>query len=710
MKNGYFTILPALFLFLATGKGPAQVFPPPSFGQRIFINEPPPLVIVGPEAGLTHDLKAFWSPGIIAPPTPIRPALSFRLRDAPAGMTLSAVGLLEWSLIDPPLGVDIDGSGYIRWQIGVGSTAPVERRMAVRAVYRSNGKTWSDEVTIPYTILAESPSSDRTGFRTPASSRVAGASLGWDLAHTGEWFAASEPGSEDHLSSGALRLWQKNEQGRWFHHSILQPHLQQDGQYFGASLAFSSPEADSPTLAVGAPGFHLPTSYSNGAVYLYNQTQHQASGALWLPGPVLLPPKDSLDLAFGASLDLDQDTLVVSAHGYRETHRLIDQGALFLYEQGPDNDWTRLPAIINPDDHPEGDAFGYPCAIEGEWIAVGATGDEGGSVYLYQKINSRWVESQKLVASAPEPDGQFGARIFLGDEWLFISSPTAAGGAGKVEVFRLHEGRWLRHQILRDFFEEPSPCFGAAIAQRHDTLLISAPGGFALFPDDFLQGRSDGRIMIFQLREDRWDLQRRTTESLGHHERPYWGHSLVFLGDHEFAASHPNAPYGNGGNPLVGAGEIHTYSWEDGQVGWQAYRQSLPPELRPRVDPGGDFDQNGLSNLSEWVYGLDPVSTNDAFSNFEPRFYRPLFDFPDQSSPRLLIPEFRRLDGIGFQLLSSTDLNRWSVVPELEWQPLREYSFPGPRGVRIGGIFQSISLAPFDEQSAAYFRLEFHLE
>ena len=107
---------------------------------------------------------------------------------------------------------------------------------------------------------------------------------------------------------------------------------------------------------------------------------------------------------FGSSLALSGDRLVVGAPGDDVTSkddagavyifRLVDSGWEFEREISDGNGgFTSLSA---------GDKFGTTLALDGRWLAVGAIDDDGatrdntGAVYLFQRSRTVWNFKQKL--------------------------------------------------------------------------------------------------------------------------------------------------------------------------------------------------------------------------------------------------------------------------------------------------------------------------
>lgn len=101
------------------------------------------------------------------------------------------------------------------------------------------------------------------------------------------------------------------------------------------------------------------------------------------------------------------------------------------------------------------DYFGQAVATNGNWLAVGAPGDNstcfGGYVHLYIPSNEVWT----FVESIGFEDGQeFGWSIEMVDTAMYVSRPLAVKACGtgvsvgSVAVFDNNFGAWNETQVL----------------------------------------------------------------------------------------------------------------------------------------------------------------------------------------------------------------------------------------------------------------------
>jgi len=176
------------------------------------------------------------------------------------------------------------------------------------------------------------------------------------------------------------------------------------------------------------------------------------------------------DQQFGAALDIQGDTAVISAPGYLGAPI---PGAVHVYHRGPGG-WLEQQRLTASDGTP-GDAFGSTVALSGNTLLVGSF---VGQAYVFVFNGAFWVEQQ--ILSRPG----LGAHEFFG-LWVWLDGDTAVVGAqregtagvdsGAAYVFVRHFGVWSLQQRLAPSDAAPDDFAGfAAIAGN--TLLLGAFG------------------------------------------------------------------------------------------------------------------------------------------------------------------------------------------------------------------------------------------
>ncbi|MFS4491468.1 T9SS type A sorting domain-containing protein [Maribacter sp. 2308TA10-17] len=181
---------------------------------------------------------------------------------------------------------------------------------------------------------------------------------------------------------------------------------------FGRSMAYHDNK-----LVVGAPGeFNL--SGSSGGIYIFEREE-----TAWIKKEKLFGPDTQSKDYFGHSVAIKENIIVVGAYRFNE-NGVESAGAVFVFEN-MNGTWTQVAKLI-PSDSGSSDFFGSSVALDGNFIIVGSPGHDGefqnaGAVYIFQKLNGVWQETQKLNAPQNNISDGFGTSLSIENEFLVIS-------------------------------------------------------------------------------------------------------------------------------------------------------------------------------------------------------------------------------------------------------------------------------------------------
>jgi hypothetical protein len=201
-----------------------------------------------------------------------------------------------------------------------------------------------------------------------------------------------------------------------------------DDDWFGYSVAI-----DGDTIVVGALEVEAASPYRSGSAYVFTR-----SGSTWTQSQKLNGSGGADDRNFGASVDIDGDTVVVGAN--RANEMGIDRaGAAYVFT-GSGGIWTEQQRLT-ASDPAEFAGFGK-VAIDGDTVLVGADLADvdgvyrAGKAYVFVRVGGVWSEQQKLVAGQPQDQAQVGYAVALSSELAFVAAPFAdvgpTGDAGVV--------------------------------------------------------------------------------------------------------------------------------------------------------------------------------------------------------------------------------------------------------------------------------------
>ncbi len=133
------------------------------------------------------------------------------------------------------------------------------------------------------------------------------------------------------------------------------------------------------------------------------------------------------------------------------------------------------------------DGFGASVALWGDWLAVGAPGDDAaaqdaGAVQLYELAGSRWEPRAKLTPLAYHGDGRFGSALALAPALLAVGAPRASSegsglGVGRVVAYERTASGWIDAGSVGPPESAGTTFYGAAVATDGELLVVGAPYG-----------------------------------------------------------------------------------------------------------------------------------------------------------------------------------------------------------------------------------------
>jgi hypothetical protein len=142
--------------------------------------------------------------------------------------------------------------------------------------------------------------------------------------------------------------------------------------------------------------------------------------------------------------------------------------------------YSRKSQQLYASDGAVGDLFGTTFAVDGEWMLVGASGDEGqvGSAYFLRYEDGRWVERQKIVSPTAAPGDRFGYAVTMQGDIAVVSAVPApiTSNPGRAYVFLRNGQQWLEIQQLFSVSLANGDGFGTVLDMHGDSIAVGAPG------------------------------------------------------------------------------------------------------------------------------------------------------------------------------------------------------------------------------------------
>ncbi|WOJ92939.1 hypothetical protein R0135_14260 [Congregibacter variabilis] len=398
-----------------------------------------------------------------------------------------------------------------------------------------------------------------------------------------------------------------------------------DQQRFGGVVAISGD-----TMALGVPADNNEWGDQAGSVYIFVR-----ENGGWAQQTKLINPDGAPNEKWGEQVAIHQNTIVVGQSS---------KNVAYVFERH-DSDWdsgTQLKA----GDVATLDSFGGSVAVYDDTVIVGARLDDvdvtdQGSVYVYVKGESGWVQQQKIVGVPSTGNTvNFGNSVALFEDTLVVGSyldgdirnadGTASGcrfSCGSAYVFNRSDALispWVQNTRLFADDRQSDDAFGFSVAIFADTILIGARSD-----RDERNGRPYGSAYVFERSETAWNQVARLTAS-DRTSRLLFGYSVAATKDTLIVGA-PGATTGIYG--LNGA----AYAFERAESTWRQQFRLLPTDTdsfdlfgvsvaisnstalagSPRNDSAGTDSGAAYSFeldaplVTEIVIGNDPVAVNE---------------------------------------------------------------------------------------------------
>jgi hypothetical protein len=297
---------------------------------------------------------------------------------------------------------------------------------------------------------------------------------------------------------------------------------------------------NSPPLALGDTTIAISVSQPEYAASHYALTVRRSNGRAHQANPSEVAADDR----FGDRIAIDRQTLLVAAPGDDGPGDAApDSGTVYVFERAP-LDYTPQAELRAPSGH-AGDRFGFAIAVDGDTIAVSATGDDSGAtgidgdpdddtapdsgaVWIFARLGQTWTLQAYLKPARIAPGATFGSSLALSGDTLVVGapledravvaavladSPSLRGApvesSGAAYVFVRKAGLWSQQAQLSATDAPANALFGGSVAISDDTIAVGAEGHAG---DDGTQ-IATGATYLFVRTDGAWSQQQRLTAS-----------------------------------------------------------------------------------------------------------------------------------------------------------------------------------------------------
>ena len=252
-------------------------------------------------------------------------------------------------------------------------------------IFKRSGNTWQQDVKL---LPDDGASYDQ---------------FGTSVSISGDYAIVGAIGDDDNGNYSGSAYVFKRDGDTWRQIAKLRD---EDGRHdatFGASVAISGDYA-----IVGAFRDYNGEP-EGGSACIFKQEQD-----IWQQVVKLTPSNPSWNGYFGRSVSISGDYAVVGAAGSDENGK--NSGSAYIYKREGDT-WQEVTKLL-PDDGQYGDWFGDAVSISGDYVVVGASGDDdnwsqSGSAYIFKRDGNTWEQIEKLLPDDGASEDYFGESVSI---------------------------------------------------------------------------------------------------------------------------------------------------------------------------------------------------------------------------------------------------------------------------------------------------------
>ncbi|MEJ7623001.1 MAG: carboxypeptidase regulatory-like domain-containing protein [Pyrinomonadaceae bacterium] len=306
-------------------------------------------------------------------------------------------------------------------------------------------------------------------IRLVASDRAIDDSFGWSVAINGtSAFIGAYSDDESGIDQGSVYVFTRNGAAWTQTQKLLAPDGAA-GDGFGTSIAVDGADFFdmNETVVIGAPG----DDNFRGSANVFIR-----SGAAWSLQQKLTAADGATSDEFGWSVGFYTDTAVIGA--YRDDN---SRGAAYVFRR-TNTAWSQEQKLIASDGGAF-DQFGYSVDIHGDRAVVGAVLDDPagvirGSAYSFGRNGTTWTQQQKLTASDGSTGDKFGSAVSLAGSRLAIGANGDDAGTvvdrGAVYYFVGAAGTFTEQQKLAASDGAAGDNLGTSLALSGENLIVGA--------------------------------------------------------------------------------------------------------------------------------------------------------------------------------------------------------------------------------------------
>ncbi len=241
-----------------------------------------------------------------------------------------------------------------------------------------------------------------------------------------------------------------------------------------------------------------------GSVYIF-----EFNGSAWIQSHKLTASDIDHSIAFGTSICLDQDRLLIG-DSFNNSNG-TESGAAYLFEFNGNN-WFETQKLLVGDNQPF-DHYGQAVSLQGDRAVIGAPrkdntsgNNDEGKVYVFDFDGTDWIETAVLTPEDGSYDGYFGAAVSFSGNRIVVGAyaddnDLSLNATGSVYVFEYAGNSWEQTVELTASDSLNGDFFGASVKLQNNRLLVGASRDDH---DDAVFQEDKGAAYLFEYDGSQW--------------------------------------------------------------------------------------------------------------------------------------------------------------------------------------------------------------
>ncbi len=255
----------------------------------------------------------------------------------------------------------------------------------------------------------------------------------------------------------------------WEQTSVVFPNDTNNGMFFGYDVATNG------TIIIASALLGDGDTEKSGAVYAFSKM-----GDTWVQDQKIVAGSSQANDRFGCSIAINnENTIVVGA--YHHSVQADKSGAAFVYEN-EGGSWnlkkTLLPSVFHSND-----MFGYSLAMYRNEIAIGAFHAHGeeensGLVFIFDKLDENWEEVQYIAALGGKRNDFFGISVGITKDKLIVGASRRENveilDAGSVYCYEKIDSKYSNEKEIFEPLGSAYNSFGITMAIDESEIAVSS--------------------------------------------------------------------------------------------------------------------------------------------------------------------------------------------------------------------------------------------